>query len=117
MKSKRKQVENESNSFGYYFGLFFLLAVPAYFIYKIGTGYYKSQRLDSGTTAIIAARVTSDRHFFGNSPVTQQYSYGYEFKIEDKQYKGNTRDPDMRPGDSIKVKYVKDNPEINSPMK
>ncbi|HEX8660054.1 MAG TPA: hypothetical protein VF690_21095 [Hymenobacter sp.] len=117
MKSRSKQQARNSFSFSNCVGLFFLLAAPAYFVYVLSSGYYEQQKLENSATTIVAARVTSERHYFGNSPVTQQFSYGYEFSVQSKLYSGDTRDPALRPGNSIQVKYVTNNPDINSPVK
>lgn len=69
-----------------------------------------------GKTAQIRAIVIDEKNFYGNSPVSQTFSYSYRFSLNGKEYRGNTRDTDLRVGDSLTIKYVPENPEYNEPI-
>lgn len=62
------------------------------------------------------ALVIDKRNYFGNSPVSQQFAYSYCFSVAGKKYVNNSRDPDLKVGDSIVVEYVPNDPSINQPV-
>ena len=99
----------------FYLGLIFMIGVPAFFMIKLFLGQ-QAQNALRGDTVIIKALVNGEKSYFGNSPVSRQYAYKYEFYIYGKKYSGDTRDPSKHPGDSIKVKYVVTKPETNEPL-
>jgi hypothetical protein len=65
----------------------------------------------------VKAIIINERNYLGNSPVSQEYAYSYEFMLNGKEYMGNSFDPKFKPNDTIKVKYVTFWPSINKPAK
>ncbi|WP_425489798.1 DUF3592 domain-containing protein [Hymenobacter citatus] len=61
---------------------------------------------------LIAHAVIIDRkNFFGNSSVSHQFSYS--FRVNGRDYTGNSRNPIYKIGDTVKVRYIPHNPEYN----
>nr|WP_293844528.1 hypothetical protein [uncultured Arsenicibacter sp.] len=98
------------------FGLLFLFGIPAYWIYIIYMNNFRSKALD-GKTRMIKAIIINEKNFYGNSPLTQTFSYSYLFKVGLVDYKGDSQDPDLTIGDSILIKYSIENPDFNKPVK
>lgn len=92
----------------------FLLAVGV-FACKVINGTIKSNVLTEKSPEVKAV-IINERNFFGNSPVSQEFSYSYLFKIDDKMYKGNSMESKFNIGDTILVRYLKSNPSINEPV-
>ena len=96
-------------------GLVFLIGIPAYFIYIISHNVTKNKALQ-GAKKQCKAVVIDKKNFFGNSPVSGQFSYSYRFSVSEKTYEGDTRDSNLRVGDSLIIRYVPENPEYNEPL-
>ncbi|OIN55914.1 hypothetical protein [Arsenicibacter rosenii] len=111
-KSSNESFWNVKN----FFGLLFLFGIPAYWIYLIYINNSRSKTLD-GKTNKVKAVIINEKNFYGNSPVTQTFSYSYQFKIGLVDYKGDSQDPDLSIGDSILIKYSIENPDFNEPVK
>ena len=47
--------------------------------------------------------VINDRNYLGNSPVSHDFSYSYEFYVSGRSYKGDSHDPRLKVGDSVNV--------------
>jgi hypothetical protein len=64
----------------------------------------------------IKARVTSEKNYLPNSPVSHDFTYYYQFTINGVVYKASSgASKDLAIGDSILVRYVKTNPNLNEP--
>ena len=61
------------------------------------------------TTAI----VTDEKYFWRNSPVSQLNTFKYKFYVDGKEYWGVTPNKAYRPGWTIEIDYVVENPEYN----
>ncbi len=49
----------------------------------------------------------------GNSPVSHEYTYSYQFIVNGKAYTGNSHDSKLRIGDSVEIEYAKSAPSHN----
>lgn len=56
-----------------------------------------------------------DKNYLGNSPVSHEYTYSYQFNADGKLYTGDSNDPKLVVGDTINVRYVIGWPSINDP--
>lgn len=65
----------------------------------------------------VKAVIINERKYLGNSPISQEYVYSYEFILNGEKYIGNSFNPKFKPNDTIKVKYVTFWPTINKPLK
>lgn len=115
-KYKSGEVSNPFLTIKNIVGLLFLIGLPAYYIYIISCNSTRNNALE-GETLQARAVVIDKKNFYGNSPVTKQFSYSYKFSANGKTYEGNTRDSNFRIGDSLTIKYVPENPEYNEPLK
>jgi hypothetical protein len=96
-------------------GLLFLIGLPAYYIYIIRYNVIRNKALQ-GAKKQCKAVVIDKKNFFGNSPVSGQFSYSYRFSVSGKTYEGDTRESNLRVGDSLIVRYVSEKPEYNEPL-
>ena len=49
--------------------------------------------------------IIDDKNYFGNSPVSKEFSYSYSFNIGCENYKGDSQNENFQIGDSIKIEY------------
>lgn len=89
----------------------FLLALGL-FLQKIIVNTVSGALL-TGKSPEIKAVIIDEKKFYGNSPVSQKFSYSYLFKIGDKVYKGNSMESKFKIGDTILIRYLKSNPDVN----
>ena len=59
--------------------------------------------------------VIDEKNYLGNSPVSHAFSYSYQFIIDGKIYKNDSHIPNLNVGDTIKILYVKNWPNLNKP--
>jgi flagellar basal body-associated protein FliL len=107
---KKKKVK--SFSFSTLLGSLLVLGLLGYFVYVLGTGASRQKQLEATTTTTYAV-VIDEKNYFGNSPVSHQFSYSFEFTVAGKKYTGNTGDSNCQVGDIIRIKYVPANPTFN----
>jgi hypothetical protein len=62
------------------------------------------------------AVIINERNYLPNDNVDFRYTYSYSFKVEGKTYKGDSHNMTVHVGDTIDVKYNKDNPNINKSL-
>lgn len=98
-----------------YCTVFVLIAFVAYWGWIFISRGIKNHQLKNNSKEVKAV-IINERNYMGNSPVSQQYSYSYQFKIDGKTYTGDSMDPKFKINDTILVKYVKDRPEMNEPV-
>lgn len=97
------------------FGLIMLVGITGFWLKTCIENTTTNGALE-GKTLQARAIVIDKKNYFGNSPVSRQFSYSYRFFIKGKTYEGNTKDPDFRVGDSLTVKYVSAKPEYSEPL-
>jgi hypothetical protein len=96
----------------FYFIVIFLIGVFTYkFIYR-----KVEERLLKKEGVEVTAIIIDEKNFFGNSPVSHDFSYSYSFTIDGKVYKGDSSDMKFKVGDTIRVRYVKSFPTMNEPI-
>jgi hypothetical protein len=93
-----------------------VLSLPGYIIYILVGGYQYGCALEKGTIRTKAV-IIDERNYFGNSPVTQQYSLSYLFQVGNSNYKGNSRKSSVQVGDSIWIEYAPSDPSISQPVR
>ncbi|MBT9395316.1 hypothetical protein KLP40_19270 [Hymenobacter sp. NST-14] len=114
MAKIKKKSRKTSIDFSGWFGLVVIVLTLGYFLRTCVQGHRITQAFERKTATIKAVGIDK-KNFFGNSPVSQQFSYSYRFQLQGKWFEGNSRDPALRVGDSILVDYVVDAPEYNRP--
>lgn len=75
----------------------------------------RRQPIKNDDKEYIKAVVTYEKSYKPNNPVSAEYYYQYQFKVNDKVYIGKTMDSKYQPGDSIEIEYVKNDPGKNCP--
>lgn len=98
----------------YYF-YFIVIILLGIFTYKFIYRKIEEQLLGNGCPEVTAV-IIDEKNFFGNSPVSQDFSYSYSFKIDGKTYKGDSYDMKFKLGDTIRVRYVESFPTMNEPV-
>ena len=117
MKPKKEQIiKSKSFSLKFYFNLLIVILVigyPIYFLIKSGLRSYQL----SNESKLIKAVVIDEENYVGHSPVEHRFYYSYEFIVDGKAYRGNTKSSRFKVGDSVEVKYSTSNPEYNEIIK
>ncbi|MGY2134891.1 hypothetical protein ACW9KT_21855 [Hymenobacter sp. HD11105] len=108
MAKNKKQPKRTLDLQGW-LGVALILLLGGYFLRTCTRGYWESRALARGTFTTRAV-IINQKNYFGNSPVSQQVAYSYQFVLQGKSYEGNSRDPDLQVGDSIWIEYVPENP-------
>ncbi|WP_158557091.1 hypothetical protein [Mucilaginibacter conchicola] len=83
-----------------------------YIGYKTVVGSLSDKAIDTKSTTIKAV-VIDEKNFLGNSPVSHTFSYSYKFTLNSEVFKGDTKDPELKVGDSVLVEYAESNPKYN----
>ena len=109
-KKKRK-----SFSYSSFVGILLIISIFGYFILLLSDGTNRQKQLEEKSITAQAVVIDKKNHF-GNSPVSQEFSYSFEFVVNGKKYVGNTRDSKCRVGDVITIKYVPTNPSFNTKL-
>ncbi len=102
-------------SLNFYLGISFIIIIPEYIAFKLINGVQHRRALE-GKLIRAKAVIINDKNFTGNSPVSQQFSYSYSFRVKGREYKHNSRNPSLQLGDSISIEYVPDDPAISRPI-
>jgi hypothetical protein len=97
------------------FPLIFVLTILSMFIYKCMRGNRDDKKFATESEQLRAI-IIKEKNYFPNSPVSHEFSYSYQFILRGKYYKGNSLDSKFKIGDSILIKYVKSDPNINAPV-
>lgn len=92
-----------------------MVVLVGLFTYKFIHAEIESRLLDNECPQVTAI-IIDEKNFFGNSPVSQDFSYSYAFKLDGKTYRGDSFDRKFKVGDTIRVKYVKSFPTMNEPV-
>jgi hypothetical protein len=96
-----------------------LIFIGLLFLYIIGVllrGEARRVLLDSSSQKVKAI-VVDEKNFWGNSPVTFDYSYSYEFMAEGEKYREDTRNKELKIGDSLLIEYLPYYPKFSRPLK
>jgi hypothetical protein len=115
-KSKNKKPNRKSFSISFWLGMIVTLGIFGHFLYTIIYNTIRNNSLDKNGLKTKAV-VISEKNYFGNSPVSQSYSFSYQFYYKGKEYKGDTGDSRYELDDSIEIEFVPSNPEFNRPVK
>ncbi|WP_445508778.1 DUF3592 domain-containing protein [Runella limosa] len=59
----------------------------------------------------------NEENYVGHSPVEHRFYYSYEFFIDGKSYRGNSKITRYKVGDSVDVRYSVSNPSFNEIIK
>jgi len=98
-----------------YIRLGILLLSLGYFAYTVFWNNIKHSKLTTMSPRIEAV-IINEKNFFGNSPVSHDFSYSYRFKIDGKVYKGDSMNSKYGIGEVILVRYDQSDPNINEPV-
>ena len=88
-------------------GIVFLY-IPSLAIYRSFKTHYINNY-----PAMIRAVIINEKNFFGNSPVSFEFSYSYSFYVKGENYKGNSFNSSLNINDSITIEYCSFFPEFN----
>lgn len=117
MKSRKEQTTNKNIfSLTFYFNLLVVLLVIGYLIYFLVKSYIRSYQL-SNESKLIKAVIINEENYVGHSPVEHRFYYSYEFSIDGKSYRGNSKNTRYKVGDSVDVRYSVSNPSFNEIIK
>jgi len=52
------------------------------------------------------AVIVDEENYFGNSPVSHDFSYSFEYIVEGEKYRKDSNDRELKIGDSISIEYL-----------
>jgi|GEM_PF-967138 len=116
MRSNRKQSNN--NIIGKiieFRGLLLFGLVVIYFLFIIIRGEIKDALLDNSSKKVEAV-IINKKNFYGNSPVSQDFTYSYKFKIDGEVFISDSHDKKLKIGDKVIIEYLPYYPEFNRMM-
>ncbi|BDC99257.1 hypothetical protein PEPS_15380 [Persicobacter psychrovividus] len=85
-----------------------IILISIIFIYFLTIGIkgkLKTYLLDHYAIEI-PARVINEKNFWGNSPVSHTFSYSYEFSVDGKRFKADSRNKTLKVGNHITIEYL-----------
>jgi hypothetical protein len=112
---KKKKKKNRS-IFKYIterWSLFLFSGIVLYFLFGIVLRGNLKNYLLNNNSEITKAVIVNEENYWGNSPVSQKFSYSYEFSVEGKKYREDSRNEKLRIGDSIIIEYVNSYPKFS----
>ena len=112
---KKKIAKKTGWRFNEIIGVILMIGVSFSLINILFSGARRTNELANRHTAVVIGRINSTKVYLGNSPVSQQFYYKYDFEVAGKKYTGDSRNPDKRQGDTIAVRYYSRDPAINEP--
>lgn len=63
------------------------------------------------------ATIINEKNFMGKGIITQMFSYSYEFSINNKCYRGDSKDRKYKIGNKLEVEYLEFFPQVNRASK
>lgn len=99
-----------------YYVLIFFVTLFFSIIYEIGYRGLKNYFLKNKAIQCKAI-IVNEKNYYGNSPVSHEFSYSYSFEIDGTIYKRNSNDSSLKLGDTILIEYVNFYPSFNRPKK
>lgn len=97
-----------------YYVLIFVFGIFCFWIFEIGYRNFRSYFLVNNSISCKAV-IINEKNYYGNSPVSQEFSYSYSFEVEGTIYKGNSNESTYKLGDTILIEYVSFYPNFNRP--
>lgn len=97
-----------------YYVFIFFIALFLLITYEIGYRSFKNYFLANNAIPCKAI-IINEKKYYGNSPVSHEFSYSYSFEVEGTIYKGNSNESTYKLGDTILIEYVNFYPNFNRP--
>ena len=113
MKSKHSERGKKKFDFNAWLGIVLLITAVVWFSTDLINGQKFKDTMEHGNNKIAIARVVDEKVYMGNSPVSRQFYYKYEFFVGGVKYYGDSRNTHKQPGDTILIKYNEATPDIN----
>jgi hypothetical protein len=110
--TKSQQAEKTGFDIQAWLGIVILVLLSVYFL-RTCTRWHQEVAALSQRVFTTKAVVIDKKNYLGNSPVSRQFAYSYQFTLEGKDYEGNSHNPALHIGDSILVEYAPKNPAYN----
>jgi len=110
----KKKTQNNKFTLREYYAIFVIISGVVYFV---GLGIYrgiKNYCLNQYAVTTQAV-IIDEKNFWGNSPVSHEFSYSYCFFVNENNYTGNSFNSKLSIGDSIQVDYCTFYPKFNRP--
>ena len=96
--------------------LLLFVVVILYVLYGFGRVTLNNILVDKNEPIITAVIINEENVYPNQRGIHPKFSYSYEFVVKNKKYKGDSHDPSLRIGDSVKVRYYKHCPYFNKPL-
>ncbi|MCW3467938.1 hypothetical protein [Chitinophaga nivalis] len=95
--------------------LLIIFSLFGYMFYTIGKRKI-TQYLLKRNAVQTKAVIIDEKNNWGNSPVSHEGSYSYQFYVDGKIYKGDSKDSKLQINDSVDIEYVKHWPDLSRPV-
>lgn len=113
MKKKKKKNENILKYVTERWTLLLFSVIVLHFLFVIVLrGKLKNYLLNKNSERTKAV-VVNEENYWGNSPVSKTFSYSYEFTVEGKKYREDTKNEKLKIGDSVWIEYVSSYPKFS----
>ena len=103
MKLKQKQTDSIVKKIKDRWALILFGGVIFSFFVVIIKGEIKNYFLNNNSVNEVAI-IVNEQNFWGNN--SRIFSYSYEFVVNDKKYRADSRDNNLKVGDSVNIEYV-----------
>jgi hypothetical protein len=113
VKKRRKKNRSIFKYITERWSLFLFSGIVLYFLFGIVLRGNLKNYLLNNNSEITKAVIVNEENYWGNSPVSQKFSYSYEFSVEGKKYREDSRNEKLRIGDSIIIEYVNSYPKFS----
>ncbi len=104
-KSKQKQTDSLFKKLKDRWILILFGVIILYFPFIMLRGKVKSYLLNNDSIKVKAV-IVNEQNFWGNSPVSQTFSYSYEYFVDGEKYRRDSHNEQLEIGDSILIEYT-----------
>ena len=93
--------------------LFLFSGIVLYFLFGIVLRGNLKNYLLNKNSEMTKAVIVNEENYWGNSPVSKTFSYSYEFSVEGKKYREDSKNEKLKIGDTVWVEYVSSYPKFS----
>jgi hypothetical protein len=94
----------------------FAIIVVYFFIGIVLRGIIKNHLINSSPTTTTAV-IVDEVNYWGNSPVSHTFSYSYEYIVDENIYRVDSRNENLKIGDSVIIEFVNFYPKFSRVVK
>ncbi len=111
-KSKQKQTDSLFKKLKDRWILILFVIIVLYIPFTLLRAEIKNYLINLNSE-IAKAVIVNEQNYWGNSPVSQTFSYSYEYFVNGKRYRRDSRNEKLKIGDSILIEYTPIYPQFS----